>query len=70
MDTGVLGLNLAEVTNVCRRLSMLCCPVYIEALRRADRPSKDSTKCRKIRSEISRRGGLGSARAVETRGKE
>jgi hypothetical protein len=28
--------------DVCPRLSVLCCPVYVEALRRADHSSKES----------------------------
>jgi hypothetical protein len=28
--------------DVCLRFYVLCCPVYVEALRRADRPSKES----------------------------
>jgi hypothetical protein len=28
--------------DVCRRVSVLCCPESVEALRRADPPSKDS----------------------------
>jgi hypothetical protein len=27
---------------VCPHFSVLCCPVYVEALRRADHPSKES----------------------------
>jgi hypothetical protein len=28
--------------DVCLRFSVLCCPVYVEALRRADPPTKES----------------------------
>jgi hypothetical protein len=28
--------------DVCPRVSMLCCPVSVEALRRADPPAKES----------------------------
>jgi hypothetical protein len=28
--------------DVCLRFSVLCCPVYVETLRRADHPSKES----------------------------
>jgi hypothetical protein len=27
---------------MCPHFSVLCCPVYVEALRRADSPSKES----------------------------
>jgi hypothetical protein len=30
--------------DVCLRVSVLCCPVSVEALRRADPPSKESFK--------------------------
>jgi hypothetical protein len=28
--------------DVCPRVSVLCCPVWVEALRRADPPAKES----------------------------
>jgi hypothetical protein len=31
---------------VCPRVSVLCCPVSVEALRRADPPAKESYLCR------------------------
>jgi hypothetical protein len=31
--------------DVCPRTSVLCCPVSVEALRRADPPAKEPTKC-------------------------
>jgi hypothetical protein len=39
---GVVGSNPAQGMDVCPRLSVLCCPVYTEALRRADHSSKES----------------------------
>jgi hypothetical protein len=39
---GIVGSNLAKGVDVCPRLSVLCCPVYVEALRRADHSSKVS----------------------------
>jgi hypothetical protein len=41
-DTGIVGSNSARGMNDCPRLSVLCCPVYVEALRRAEHSSKDS----------------------------
>jgi hypothetical protein len=41
-DTEIVGLNPAQGMDVRPRLSVLCCPVYVEALRRADHPSKES----------------------------
>jgi hypothetical protein len=34
--------NPAQGMDVCPRLSTLCCPVWVEALRRADYSSKES----------------------------
>jgi hypothetical protein len=34
--------NPTQGMDVCSRLSVLCCPVYVEALRRADHSSKKS----------------------------
>jgi hypothetical protein len=31
--------------DVCPRLSVLCCPVSVEALRRADPRARSPTKC-------------------------
>jgi hypothetical protein len=39
---GNVGSNPAQGMDVCPRLFVLCCPVWIEALRRADRSSKES----------------------------
>jgi hypothetical protein len=38
----IVGSNPAQVMDVCPHLSVLCCPVYVEALRRADHSSKES----------------------------
>jgi hypothetical protein len=35
-DTEVVGSNLVQGKDVCSLLSVLCCPVQVEALRRAD----------------------------------
>jgi hypothetical protein len=39
---GIVGSNPAQGMDVYPRLSVLCCPVYVEALRRADHSSKES----------------------------
>jgi hypothetical protein len=39
---GIVGSNPAQGMDVCPRLSVLCCPVYVQALRRADHSSKES----------------------------
>jgi hypothetical protein len=44
-DTGIVSLN--------PHFSVLCCPVYIVALRGADSPSVESTKCPKTDSYVS-----------------
>jgi hypothetical protein len=31
--------------DVCPRVSVLCCPVSVEALRRSDPPAMSPTKC-------------------------
>jgi hypothetical protein len=49
-NTGVVGSNPTRGTDVCPRFSLLCCPVQVEALRRADPPSKDPIKCPKTYS--------------------
>jgi len=41
-NTGIVGLNPAQGMDVCPRFSVLSCPVYVEALRWADPPSKES----------------------------
>jgi hypothetical protein len=38
----IAGSNPARGMDVCLRFSVLCCPVWVEALRRADHPSKES----------------------------
>jgi hypothetical protein len=35
-NTGIVGLNPTQGVNVLPRCSMSCCPVQVEALRRAD----------------------------------
>jgi hypothetical protein len=46
-NTGIAGSNPARGMDVCPRFSVSCCPVYVEALRRADLPSKDSYRMSK-----------------------
>jgi hypothetical protein len=41
-NTGIVGWNPNRGMDVCPRFSLLCCPVQVEALRRADLPSKES----------------------------
>jgi hypothetical protein len=38
----IVGSNPVQGMAVCPRLSVLCCPVKVEALRRADHSSKES----------------------------
>jgi hypothetical protein len=38
----IVGSNPAQGMYVCPRLSVLCCPVQVEASRRADHSSKES----------------------------
>jgi hypothetical protein len=38
----IAGSNPAWDMDVCPRVSVLCCPVSVEALRGADPPSKES----------------------------
>jgi hypothetical protein len=35
-NTGIVASNSLRGMDVCSRFSVLCCPVYVEALRRAD----------------------------------
>jgi hypothetical protein len=42
LDTGIVGSNPAQGMGVFLHLSVLCCPVQVEALRRADHSSKES----------------------------
>jgi hypothetical protein len=42
LNIGIVGSNPARGMDVCPRFSVLCCPVYVEALCRADPPSKES----------------------------
>jgi hypothetical protein len=52
-NIGIAGSNPSSGMDVCPRVSVLCCPVSVEALRRADPPSKESYQnvsiCRSIR---------------------
>jgi hypothetical protein len=41
-NTGIGGSNPAQGMDVCLRFSVLCCPVWVEALRRAHPSSKES----------------------------
>jgi hypothetical protein len=41
-NTGIVGSNPIRAMDVCPRFSVLCCPVHVEALRRADPPSMES----------------------------
>jgi hypothetical protein len=36
MTIWIVGSNSAQGVDVCSRLSVFCCPVEVEALRRAD----------------------------------
>jgi hypothetical protein len=42
LDTGIVGSNPTQGIDVCPYLSVLCCLVSVEALRRANPPSKES----------------------------
>jgi hypothetical protein len=41
-NIGISDSNPASGMDMCPRVSVLCCPVSAEALRRADPPSKES----------------------------
>jgi hypothetical protein len=41
-NIGIAGSNRASGMDVCPRVSVLCYPVSVQALRRADPPSKES----------------------------
>jgi hypothetical protein len=45
LNIGIAGSNTAWGMDVCPRVSMLCCPVSVEALRRADPRPRSPTKC-------------------------
>jgi hypothetical protein len=55
LDIEVVGSNPAYSKDGCLCISVLCCPVYVEALRRADSPSKESYQLSKwfIISEVN-----------------
>jgi hypothetical protein len=42
LNIGIAGSNPAWGRDVCPRVSVLCCPVSVETLRRADPPAKES----------------------------
>jgi hypothetical protein len=42
LNIGIAGSNPAWSMDVCPRISVLCCPVSVEALRQADPPAKES----------------------------
>jgi hypothetical protein len=42
LNVEIAGSNPARGMDVCLRVSVLCCPVSVEALRRADPPAKES----------------------------
>jgi hypothetical protein len=42
LNIGIAGSNTAFGMDMCPRVSVLCCPVSVEALRRADPPAKES----------------------------
>jgi hypothetical protein len=48
LAAGIVGSNPAQGMDVCPRLSVLCCPVLVEALRRADHSSKESYHMSKL----------------------
>jgi hypothetical protein len=48
-NTGMAGSNPAPGMDVCPRFSVLCSPVWVEALRLADPPSKESYQMSKNR---------------------
>jgi hypothetical protein len=42
LNIGIAGSNPALGMDVCPCVFVLCCPVSVEALRRADRPANES----------------------------
>jgi hypothetical protein len=40
LNMGISGSSPARGMDVCPRVSVLCCPVSVEALRRADPPAE------------------------------
>jgi hypothetical protein len=45
LNIGIAGLNPAWGMDVCPRVSVLCCPVLVEALHWADPWPRSPTKC-------------------------
>jgi hypothetical protein len=58
------GSKLARGMDVCLRLSVLCCPVSVEALRWTDPPTKESYQM-SMWIEKSIKEGQGPIRTVE-----
>jgi hypothetical protein len=50
---GIVGSNPAQGMDVYPRLSVLCCSVYVDALRRADHSSSESYHMSKKAQETS-----------------
>jgi hypothetical protein len=42
LNIGIAGSNPAWGMDVCLQVSVLCCPVSVEALRQVDPPAKES----------------------------
>jgi hypothetical protein len=53
LDTGIVGSIPTQCVGVYDRLSVLCFPLYVEALRWANPRARSRTKCRKEGSETS-----------------
>jgi hypothetical protein len=51
LNIEITGSNPAWGMDMCLSVSVLCCPVSVEALRRADPPAKESYQCRYVDRE-------------------